>query len=176
MSGGLGRQRDTAMAFTAGGLTVEIDEGWNEYDSDDVLEHHSEALARVESSGDGPALTNREFQKIMDGGLIGWVEAGETSPTAESFPSFRARCRAALDRLAEPLGPGETAIACTSGGVIAALTLDLLGAPPAVMVPLNRVAVNTAVTRIVHGKSGATLIAFNEISHLDGEAGLRTGR
>ncbi len=176
VSGTLRRQRDTAAAVAAG-AAVEIDAGWDEYDSADVLRHHSPSGARLEAGDDGPTLANRDFQVIMDDALAAWVQAGEDSRTAESFPAFAARTGAALERLTAPLGSGETAIACSSGGVIAALCVALLGVPSDALVSLNRVAVNTAVTRLAHSGRGTSLLTFNEYPHLDGDgARLRTSR
>jgi hypothetical protein len=36
-------------------------------------------------------------------------------------------------------------------------------------VALNRVAVNGAVTKLAVGRSGSTMLTFNEHTHLDGE-------
>ena len=177
VSGGLHRQRDTATALLPAGAELVVDPAWDEYDAGDVLEHHSRAGARLETTdGSGPALSSRDFQVIMDEALLEWVQAGAASTTAEPHPAFAARCRAALDCVTAALGPGETAFVCTSGGVIAALAADLLDAGARALVPLNRVAVNTAVSRLAHGSRGTTLLSFNEYGHLDGEPGLRTGR
>ena len=177
ISGGLRRQRDTAAAL-AGTATVEVDAGWDEYDSADVLTHHSSAGARLEAGpGGGPPLSSRDFQVIMDGALREWVAAGSGSTAAEPFPAFAARIDAALERLTSGLEPGMTALACTSGGVIAALCVALLRVPQSALVPLNRVSVNTAVTRLAHSVRGTSLLSFNEYAHLDADAiGLRTSR
>jgi hypothetical protein len=55
----------------------------------------------------------------------------------------------------------------TSGGVIAALCVGLLGVAPAAFVALNRVTVNAGVTKVVRGRGGTTLVSFNEHAHLE---------
>lgn len=178
VSGSLRRQLDTAAPLASGVAGgVEVDPGWDEYASDDVLAHHSAAAARLETDGDAAPLSSRDFQVIMDAALHGWVAAGAQSTAAEPWPAFAARASAALDRLTAGLEPGQTALACTSGGVIAALCVALLDVPAAALVRLNRVAVNTAVTRLAHSARGTSLVTFNEHAHLDADgAALRTMR
>jgi hypothetical protein len=51
--------------------------------------------------------------------------------------------------------------------VIAALCVLLLDLPSSAMLTLNRVAVNTGVTKLISGRRGITLVSFNEHSHLE---------
>jgi broad specificity phosphatase PhoE len=165
LSGGLTRQRDTAAPLAeALGAAVEVDERWDEYRSDDILAEHSASAARLAG---GEPIDARGFQALLDEALHDWLAAGEDGPAGETWPAFAARTRAALDDVAGSLGSGETALVCTSGGVIATLGVALLGAPPPVFVALNRVVVNAALTRIAHGRSGTTLVSFNEHAHLE---------
>jgi hypothetical protein len=69
--------------------------------------------------------------------------------------------------VAAALGSGETAIAFTSGGVIAACALAVLGVPDDAFVALNRVAVNGAVTKVISGRRGLSLVSYNEHGHLE---------
>jgi len=55
----------------------------------------------------------------------------------------------------------------TSGGVLAAACVQLLALADHTLVALNRVAVNTGITKIVHGGRGTTLVSFNEHAHLE---------
>lgn len=158
VSGDLARQRDTAAAFAR---EVEIDPRWNEYRADDILTHHSDSDVRLEQ-GQPVSLDPRAFQALLDGALLAWIAAGEASPCAESWPAFAARVRAAVAAGAE-----RATLACTSGGVVAAACVALLAAPPEALVAFNRVTVNTGVTKIVRGRSGTSLISFNEHGHLE---------
>jgi broad specificity phosphatase PhoE len=173
--GGLRRQRDTLAALAAPGATVEVDAGWDEYDADDVLAHHSATGVRLE--GDGAPASSRDFQELLDGALSAWIAAGDASTAREPWPAFAARVRGALERLTGGLGSGETALVCTSGGVIGAVCAALLGLEPTALIAFNRVAINTGVTRLVSGRRGTTLISFNEHGHFDGlDPALRTYR
>jgi len=54
--------------------------------------------------------------------------------------------------------------------VIAALAASLIGQPEHAFVTLNRVSVNTAITKVIIGSRGKTLVSYNDHSHLE-EAG-----
>jgi broad specificity phosphatase PhoE len=166
VSGALRRQRDTAGPWAE---RVIVDERWNEYDDDDVLSHHSTATARLERSDSdpGPALTSREFQVLLDGALQRWIDAGPASRCARTWPAFLAGIDAAFDDLARRLGTGQTGFVFSSSGVISAATAALIGAPERTFVTLNRVSVNTAVTKVIIGSRGRTLVSYNEHGHLE---------
>jgi broad specificity phosphatase PhoE len=165
VSGSLARQRDTAAAL---GEYV-VDPRWDEYDADDILAHHSASVVRLERRG-AVALSPREFQDVLEEALLAWVAAGDASPAAETWPAFAARVAAALDAAAE-----RPTVVSTSGGAIAAVCVALLGVAPATIVTLNRVMVNASVTKVVRGRSGTTLVSFNEHAHLEAD-GLVTYR
>jgi broad specificity phosphatase PhoE len=172
VSGELHRQLGTAERLAAAlGVETEADARWNEYDDADVISHHSGSTARLGRNADGsPSLSSDAFQAVIDDALAAWIEAGEDGPAGEPWSRFSGRAHAALEDLAASLGAGETGIAVSSGGTIAALAAALLGAPPQTMVALNRVAVNTGVSKVAIGRRGATLVSYNEHAHLD-EAG-----
>ena len=73
-----------------------------------------------------------------------------------------------MAELVASLGRGGVGVAVTSGGVIAAVCAGLLGLPADGLVRLNRVVVNSSVTTVVSGRSGTTLLSFNEHGHLLG--------
>jgi broad specificity phosphatase PhoE len=175
--GGLARQRDTAAAFAAtSGVTVEVDPGWDEYDSHDILTHHSTTDVRPDGPG-GTMVTSRDFQELLDGALVDWITAGADGPADEPWPAFDARVRGALERVVGGLASGQTAFVCSSGGAIGGLCAALLSMPSTGLVTFNRVAVNTGIARLVSGRSGVTLVSINEHGHLDGlDPALRTYR
>ncbi|HEY5164697.1 MAG TPA: histidine phosphatase family protein, partial [Acidimicrobiia bacterium] len=84
----------------------------------------------------------------------------------EPFPTFAGRVRAALEETTGQLGSGETALLCTSSGVISAACTTLLGLPDDAFLAFNRVTVNAGITTIALGRRGATLVSFNEHGHL----------
>ncbi len=171
VTGTLVRQRDTAVPVAElTGAELVVDGRWDEYVTDDLLAHHSATaarLARAEGGEDAPALTSRDFQRLLDEALLAWIAAGPDGPADEPFPAFAARVRAALGAVTAPLASGETAVVVTSGGVLAAACVALLGVPETAFVALNRVAVNAAITKLAHGRSGTSLVSFNEHAHLE---------
>ena len=169
LSGSLARQRDTATVIAAAaGREVDTDARLDEYASADILSRHSTSTARLDTAAGsgGPAVTSEAFQAVLESALTAWIATGANGRTAERWPAFAARCEAALHELAASLGRGETAVACTSGGVVAALCVALLHLPADRFVALNRVMVNGAITTVVHGRAGTTLVSFNEHGHL----------
>jgi broad specificity phosphatase PhoE len=179
VTGSLRRQVDTATASVPGGAAEPlVDERWNEYDSAGVLAGHGEGVPAGELGELGVPgnVTSREFQAILERALGAWIEAGEDSPCAESWPAFQRRTMAALTDLTDSLESGEGALVFTSGGVIAAICAALIGAPPRGFVTLNRVAVNCGVTKLMSGRGGTRLVTFNEHSHLEHDRELTTFR
>ena len=149
-SGTLRRQRDTALAA---GLAVPLreDPRWNEFDH----------LGLVRENG-GATGTPREFQLTLDRALRGWVGT-------DGWRRFSDDVNAALDELLANLGGGGTGVVFTSGGVIAAVCARLLGLSGEGFVTVNRVAVNCGMTKLVHGRSGTSLVSYNDHAHFEGE-------
>jgi broad specificity phosphatase PhoE len=158
--GTLRRQRDTArLALASADVEGEprVDPRWDEYD-------HLDLVRRYAAEHEPPSpRTSREFQVLLDAALARWVDHGDEG----GWPSFVGRVAAALHELGAGLQPGRDAIVFTSAGVIAAACADLLGAPADTVVALNRVAVNAAISKFVVGRSGTSLLTFNEHGHLD---------
>ena len=170
VSGSLRRQRDTGRSWAEdAGVTMTIDERWNEYDADDVLSHHSTTQTRLARTptDTGPALSSRDFQVVLDQALQRWADAGDSSSAEQTWPEFLAGVSAALDDLGAGLRSGQTALAFSSGGVIAALAASLIGLPERAFVPLNRVSVNASITKVIVSRRGKSLVSYNEHSHLE---------
>lgn len=170
VSGTFRRHRDTAEpCAAAAGVEVTPDERWNEYDDADILTHHSTSRVRVERQpGDAaPAVSSREFQQILDRALRNWIAVGASTACREAWPAYQDRVIGAMNAAADGLGKGQSALVISSGGTIAALAASVLGLPPTAFVTLNQVAVNTGVTKMVLGRSGTTLVSYNEHAHLD---------
>jgi broad specificity phosphatase PhoE len=177
VSGSLARQRDTAAPIAAAaGLHATVDARWDEYATDAILARYSGTPLRLgDPAADSRALrpsdamSSREFQDVLERALLRWIADGDDGPAEETWPAFAARAGAALEDVVRGLGRGETALACTSGGVLAAVCVHLLELPPSALVAFNRVAVNAAVTRVISGRAGARLVSFNEQAHLEGD-------
>jgi broad specificity phosphatase PhoE len=172
VAGSLKRQRDTATtcATTAAwDLPLEEDPRLNEYD------HVALLRQQVTPPGFGPA-TGRAVQETLDAGLLAWVRSGQPGTDGRTFAQWRDDAVAAQRDFVASLGPGTTGLMFTSGGVLAAICADLLGLDEHGFVAINRVMVNTGITKIVSGRNGTSLISFNDHSHLEGAANLLTYR
>lgn len=171
LSGGMRRHRETAEAVaTAAGWApeVEVDLGWDEFD-------HLGVVAAYPDHPDGE-LDRREFQRVFELATQRWTGGRYDAEYPESWPGFVQRVRAALDRACAGAGPGGTVVVVSSGGPIAAACAALVdpdGEDPATYARLwsrfNTVVVNSSMSRVVVGSTGARLLTFNEHPHLEGE-------
>jgi broad specificity phosphatase PhoE len=169
--GDMRRHRDTAAAMVEGAgwddVGMDVDPGWDEFDFD--------FLRAGTAYPDVDVTDRRAFQRLFEHATTRWT-AGETGGFAESYADFGARVRMALDRVTAAAGPGGTVVVVSSGGPIAvacAALMDPDGADPAVSGRLwhrfNTVIVNSSVSRVVVGSTGARLLTFNEHAHLEAD-------
>ncbi|MCL2585242.1 MAG: phosphoglycerate mutase family protein [Streptosporangiales bacterium] len=168
ITGSLRRQRDTLeVAARAAGWTTEpeIDPRWNEFS-------HWPDGGQPAPRNSGEA--EKDYERRADDAIDRWF-AGETE-SDEPFSAFAARVASALAETRP--GSGETYAVFTSSGVIAAaaahllaggLVEDTLGGKSAANIwpRLNRVVVNSSVTKVVVGRRGMSLVSFNDHGHLN---------
>ncbi|GAB2829747.1 histidine phosphatase family protein [Actinocorallia aurea] len=163
VAGSLTRQRETARAVAeAVGAAEPVgeDQRLNEYEFITLV-----SGGQVASGGDP--------QKTLDRLLLAWIE--QDAP--DGWRAFSGGALAAVTEFAARLGRGRDGIAVTSGGVIAAICGALLDLPPAGVVAVNRVMVNTSVTTLLAGSRGLSLLTLNDHAHFTGDAeNLRTYR
>jgi broad specificity phosphatase PhoE len=165
VSGAMKRHGQTAVGVCEGAgweLPVTTDDGWNEFDHLQVLERHP-APEGVDIRTDP-----RAFQRWFEEATLRWT-GGEHDDYDETFAHFSARVSAALDRAIALLEPKGTAVVFTSGGPIAWASTTRLDGDAHLWLRLNQVVINAAVTSFVVGSRGATLLAFNEHTHLSPE-------
>jgi len=157
VSGALRRQQETAAAMIEGagwGREVRVDPAWDEFDVMGFVQH-----------AEGPGADSRAFQGVLEDGMRRWVDGLLLDESGERFADFVARVATGLERLVdEPTAPGPTVVS-TSAGVISWVVTSLLGAGVEQWIRLNRVCVNAAVTRIVRGRGGVSVVSFNEHGH-----------
>ncbi len=154
VTGTLRRQVDTAALL---GLAAEptVDPRWDEYDHVGLVERYL--------PGETPDGTSRGLQVLLDVALVRWQADPEGG-----WATFSAGAGAALLEVsARASALRRDAVVVSSGGVLAAVCAQLLGAGDALVVPLNRVAVNTGISKVVVGSTGPTLVSVNEHGHLD---------
>ena len=160
VAGTLRRQRETAtLALAAAGLDVEpgTDGRWDEYDHMGLLQRYPPP----DPEHDG---TSKGVQALLDVALETWVRDG----AAGGWTAFSDGAAGALADLCAELGRGRDGLVFTSGGIIAALCARLLSLPPAGVVAVNRESANGALTKLVVGGSGTSLVSFNDHAHFEG--------
>lgn len=157
VAGRLRRQQDTAR-IALPGADLHVDPRWDEYDHAALIERY----VRADAAHDG---SSRSLQVLLDTALGAWVDDG-----AGTWGAFARGAAQALDELAGSLGPGRDAVVFTSGGIVAAVCAGLLGLGASGVVALNRVTANGAITKLVVGRGGVSLVAFNDHAHFEGEA------
>ena len=154
VAGSLRRQQDTA-ALALPDVPLRVDPRWDEYDHLGLLERYVPS----DSAHDG---SSRGVQVLLDQALAAWVDDPDGT-----WPRFSGGAHAALTDLAASLGRGSDAVVFTSGGIVAAVCARLLGLGADGVVALNRVTANGGITKLVVGRSGVSLVAFNEHAHVD---------
>lgn len=173
--GTMRRHKETAeTCLAAMGHTLDFGEhaGYNEYDHEEVVaryepRYNDKKVMQVEMAQSGDP--KRAFQAMFSKALDRWVGGAADHDYTESWPSFKARCSAALDHSIEQLGPSKTALVFTSGGVISALAQRLLGIPDSHLFAINWNIANASVSKLLYSSRGVTLSSFNEHGHFEGD-------
>lgn len=165
--GTMRRHRETAQTCAAAAgwsVTPSIDEGWDEFDFLSVLAVHPPAHGVAEP-------TKAEFQRWFEDATTAWI-AGEDRPYAETFAAFTERVDGALQRTVELATSGDVAVFSSGGPVAWAVAAVLVeGGDADLWTRLNRMAVNSALTRLISGSRGVNVLSYNEQSHLDAVPG-----
>lgn len=168
--GDMRRHRETteAMVEAAGwsGTEVRVDAGWDEFD-------HVGLVSAYPDLPEEP-LDRRGFQQVFERATERWT-SGLGEGYTETYAAFVARVLGSLEAATADAGPGGTVVVVSSGGVIGVVAAALVDpdADAATAARLwsrfNTVTVNSSVTRVVVGSSGARLLTFNEHTHLAGD-------
>ena len=181
VTGSLQRHRQTAEACLAAlspaqrpAGELHTDRGFDEYDHDEVLVRHRPDFADPMAAH--AVLTRdpnprRAFQRIFADAMARWMGGAHDADYRESWPAFRARCLAALQRLVESAGASQSTVVFTSGGPIAVICQELLGVPDRRAAEINFSLVNSAVTKLLHQPGRVSLSYLNNFAHLE-----QTGR
>jgi broad specificity phosphatase PhoE len=180
--GGMQRHAETAEGILAGlerGPELVVDDGWDEFNFDHVIGVHkplykSKALMFADFARTPAAERRARFQALFEEATERWTTGTSDHDYDESFPAFVQRVDDALQRT---VGAAEgTVLVVSSGGPIASVASHLLAGDSSLWQGLNRVAVNTAVTKLITGRSGVTLSTFNDHGHLEHDRQLVTYR
>ncbi|MCX6399802.1 MAG: phosphoglycerate mutase family protein [Propionibacteriales bacterium] len=180
--GDLRRHRETAEGIIDGlefDVPVEVDPGWDEFDFQHVVEVHK-PLYRSRTLMLADLARTRHpkaaFQAVFEEATQRWTGGGFDGEYAESFPTFSNRVETALHRVAEHAPDHGTVLVVSSGGPIGLAASLLLAGDASLWAPLNRVAVNTGVTKVINGRSGLNLSSYNSHTHVEHDRELLTYR
>jgi len=164
VAGAMKRHAQTAAAaVTAAGWTpeVEVDGGWDEFDHVQLLSVHTPPET------DEAVTEKAAFQHWFEQATLHWTRGARGEEYDEPFGGFTGRVDTAFDRLAASLDPADTAVVFSSGGPVSWTASALLDGGADLWLKLNPVMVNASVTKVVVGRRGRTLVAFNDHAHLE---------
>lgn len=165
-SGTLRRQLATADAcLPAAGIDLEVrqDPRWNEYD-------HLGLVPEGQAADPADlAASARRFQAALDDALSRWLAGDERIGTTGTWTEFSGGAFDAASEVFADLPKGGAALVFTSAGLISALCARLLNLPPEGFLALNRTMANASITKLVSGRSGVSLLSYNEHGHFEGE-------
>jgi broad specificity phosphatase PhoE len=182
VTGAMQRHKETAaLALEAMGctLTPRVDERWNEYDHNEVIVKHKPAYkSRTVMAADlgRQRDTRRAFQLMFDDALARWTGGDNDEDYAEPWTAFVNRANAGVDAVREESVDAKNVLVFTSGGPISAVVARLLGLGVEGWLGLNRVMVNAGETKIVSGRSGTSVVSYNNHSHFEANRDLLTYR
>ncbi len=171
--GSLRRHRQTAEACLEqlnAPPALQIDAGFDEYDHQEMLLRAEPAFADPQSAGaflQGHDNPRKAFQAVFVRAFARWTSGLHDADYRESWPTFRDRCLAALDRVMNAAPRSSTIVVFTSGGPISAITHRLLGTAEDRLSDLNASIANASITRILFQPGHVTLNSLNTISHLE---------
>ncbi|MEU8223408.1 histidine phosphatase family protein [Kribbella sp. NPDC048915] len=164
VSGSMRRHQQTAALA---GFPPEVDRGFDEFDHQEVIVRYKPAYRRhavMVADLTRTGHPKRAFQEMFTAATQRWIDGGDGY--TETFHAFCERSEEAVRRTADRLGKGEAALVFTSGGPIAAVVSRLLTGGDDLWAKLNPVTINTAITKVVSGRSGLTVVSYNEHVHL----------
>ena len=171
LHGRMTRQRETARLLGEAA-------GWSDWAEDESGTRWTtrRSSQRQPHTFEGDTPTRREFQVWFEAATERWVAGRHDHEYAESFSAFSGRVLGALAGPRHGWTPGAPRWSSPPAGPIAWVTAELLGGGADIHRRVAPVVVNASVTKVVVGQRGATLVSFNDHSHLEAEPGLLTYR
>ena len=183
VTGSLKRHRQTAEACLGAvpgapaAAAWRTEPGFDEYDHVEVLRLHAPQMndpIAAKDALDREPDAKKAFQRIFAQAMERWMGGRHDADYRESWPAFRARCVAALQRAVAAAGASQSIIVFTSGGAIAAICQELLGFPDQRAADVNFSLANCSVTKLLYsGRDGRIGLQYlNNFAHLEqaGEA------
>lgn len=153
-------------------VNATVDEGWNEYDHQDILAKYHPEFASVESmlvflkKQDSP---KKAFEHHFNKAIDRWIHAEHDHDYKESWVTFSARVQAALEQVLADTPHSKKVAVFTSGGPISLIAQSLLGVDQTQIMKMNWTLLNCGVTKIVSTNHRVFVSSLNDHSHFEGE-------
>lgn len=122
-------------------------------------------LAMAYASAEDRPSRERIADRLLRECLHAWRRELPAMGHLESYLAFRVRAKRALDRLLDA-PRGTTTVAFSSGGLIAAIAGEVVGASPEQTIELGLVVRNAALSEIRFQEGRASLFSWNDVGHL----------
>ncbi|MET0264208.1 MAG: histidine phosphatase family protein [Duganella sp.] len=173
ITGGMARHVQTATACLAQ-LPVQTEAateaGFAEFDHHEVMLRHCPDFSDPTAFGQRLAASHADplrvqenlFRAAMERWMTGWHD----DQYRETWPDFRSRVLAALERLDQP-DSRQSTLVFTSSGVIATLLQHVLGLQDYQVMEMTWKLANCSVTRLLHRPGEFGLSYLNNYAHLE---------
>lgn len=182
VSGSMRRHQETAAGcLSAMGhpATWEKEDGWNEFDHEELIRVHEPRFANDTVLHREMALVpdaEVAFLTLFRAAFARWASGRHDGDYRETYTAFRTRVATAVSRAIASAGRSGSVLVFTSGGPIAAAVGDRLGLNPERMLSLAFRLANAGITELSARGDGIAVETLNDHAHLEGEAGLLTHR
>lgn len=165
LCGDLRRHRETAQGLCEGldleGVTPQLLPQLNEFDFHGLTrlygQHNPQAVP-------GEGSPRAHYYRFLKSAMLAWSR-GEVSPN-ESWQAFEQRIDEALSVIADA-PRGSKTLVVSSGGAIAMMIRQVLGAHPETVTRLNMQIRNTAVSHFFGNGEECSLHSFNHLPHME---------
>ncbi|WP_193165885.1 histidine phosphatase family protein [Microbulbifer hainanensis] len=167
LCGDLLRHRETAQGICEGldldVSRVELVPHLNEFDFHSMMRSYGE---RDPHSVPAKDAGRADYYRFLKKAMLAWAN-GEITPT-ETWRAFEQRIEDGLKVIGS--GPkGSTTLVVSSGGAIAMMVRQVLGAHAETVTKLNMQIKNTSVSQFFSSADSVSLHSFNHVPHLESE-------
>lgn len=174
--GTMQRHQQTANAclrsFGQGAIQQHSEPAWNEYDHQDILAQFNPEFATpagVKAYMSKQENPSKALQQVVTQAFERWIGSQHNQDYIESWPTYQARIKGALDNLVNNLQGEKNVLVFSSGGPIALLSQAILGVPAKELMTLNWTLVNCGITKLIRSRKGVVLSSLNEHHAFEGQ-------
>lgn len=154
------------------------EQGWDEYDHDDILRAigddfvSAEAIQKFIARQQNP---KQAFENALNEAMNRWMSGGHDSDYVESWSHYQQRIHNALNIIVDRTRSRDTGkksaaknvAVFTSGGVISVIAQALLGVSSDKMMHMNWTLMNCAITKLVVSKDRLFVATLNDHVHFE---------